>query len=572
MKKVITIFVLLIVFFSAGVLALENTSSGITGKATSSDASLSIFVNAAPVIDIINPINGTYITQQELNLDYFSVGGTSIYYNLDNGANFSIFGNTTFNTTSGGHTLYLFSNNSIESTSKNVTFYVNSSALTIDYDSFQWGNSTNITKYPIEKIQNFSGLNLENPGYGRISFNKNINITDDENPNDLVVNISKNVNISYNSISVNTTALPNFDKSATLYIYNLTFTNPRILIDGEVCPSAICIEDSYENGTLKFNVTHFTTYSAEETPTSSSGNSGGSSGGGSGGSSSISQNKNSKFELEEDYVPIKIESGETVKSYFLIKNTGDEDIPIKISSENLQNFVNLSENNFTLKAGEEKAVIFSVSNMNNSAPNIYVGKFIVSSDDTNYTVLVSVEVESSKSLFDVNLNIVPGYENVRPGNNVAGEITLYNLGGTGKTDVAIQYEIIDSNGNIILIKNETVAVETSLDIIRSFNIPIDTLNGKYILYSKVYYDSDNKVASSSSEFNVQGSYYNIDEKTQLLSSIITLLFILLIFLKLLKVKKAGKPNRIRAFVRRKRKQEKPEKVFAKAFKKDGKHR
>ena len=36
-------------------------------------------------------------------------------------------------------------------------------------------------------------------------------------------------NISSNRIEVNTTALPNFNKSAVIYLYNLSFSDPRIL-------------------------------------------------------------------------------------------------------------------------------------------------------------------------------------------------------------------------------------------------------------------------------------------------------------------------------------------------------
>ena len=54
-----------------------------------------------------------------------------------------------------------------------------------------------------------------------------------------------------------------------MIISNLTFTNPRILRDNEVCPSDICTMESYDDGNLTLNVTGFSEYSAEETPTSS---------------------------------------------------------------------------------------------------------------------------------------------------------------------------------------------------------------------------------------------------------------------------------------------------------------
>ena len=47
----------------------------------------------------------------------------------------------------------------------------------------------------------------------------------------------------------------------------MSFTNPRVLKDGSVCSLAICTEVSYVEGNFTFNVTQFSVYSSEETPT-----------------------------------------------------------------------------------------------------------------------------------------------------------------------------------------------------------------------------------------------------------------------------------------------------------------
>src|SRR3989344_4008098 len=72
------------------------------------------------------------------------------------------------------------------------------------------------------------------------------------------------------------------NKNATLTLYDVTFSNPRILKDNVV----ITIPFIFENGTLSFNVSSFSEYRIEETPTTppSSGSSGGGGGGSSGGS------------------------------------------------------------------------------------------------------------------------------------------------------------------------------------------------------------------------------------------------------------------------------------------------
>jgi hypothetical protein len=174
-----------------------------------------------------------------------------------------------FNTSQGSHTLYLYANNTNGIISENVTFFINSSIFLInssEYESPNKGISTNLNQYSYDEIQNLSNLTLEHTAFGKIQFNERINLTDDENESDDQMNIDEYTNISSNRIEINSTALPNFNKSATLWLYGLTFTNPRILRGRAVCPSTTCIKESYSGGVLKFNVTHFTVYSTEETP------------------------------------------------------------------------------------------------------------------------------------------------------------------------------------------------------------------------------------------------------------------------------------------------------------------
>jgi len=106
-----------------------------------------------------------------------------------------------------------------------------------------------------------NGPVFENSGYGKISFQEPVNLSGGID--------SSNINISFNRIEVNSTALPELNMPATLTLYDLTFSDPRILKDGSVCTD--CNEVSYSGGDLVFNVTSFSVYSAEETPTGTPG-------------------------------------------------------------------------------------------------------------------------------------------------------------------------------------------------------------------------------------------------------------------------------------------------------------
>jgi hypothetical protein len=142
------------------------------------------------------------------------------------------------------------------------------------------GDTTDLTQVDISNITN---LIIDKPDYGKINFTDDVDLLSSSSSG---LNLSEHITISSNRIEINSTALPALNKSAKLQIYNLTFTDPQILKDGELCSSEICTEESYSSGTLTFNVTQFSTYSARETPTTTgetitSASSSSSSGGGS---------------------------------------------------------------------------------------------------------------------------------------------------------------------------------------------------------------------------------------------------------------------------------------------------
>ena len=220
-------------------------------------------------LTILSPGNKTYFTNESLLLNYSVSGEQAVWYNL-NGTNTTITSSIYFNTSQGSHVLYLFANNSGGNlTTKNVSFVANSTIFTIIYNEYKGdhkGESTNFDILAYEDIQSLSDIILENTQTGKILFTEDINLTNDEDSTDNVLDLDSHTNISFNRIEVNSTALPNFNKSARLYFYNLTYSDAQPLKDGVVCPSSICTEVSYSSGEFIYDVTEFSVYSSKETP------------------------------------------------------------------------------------------------------------------------------------------------------------------------------------------------------------------------------------------------------------------------------------------------------------------
>ena len=118
------------------------------------------------------------------------------------------------------------------------------------------GTITNLSLVNVSNVTNFV---IDNTNFGRINFSESLDLSPG-------FDLDKYINISFNRIELNSTALQALNVSATLQLVGLTFANPRVLFDGAVCPGSMCTEVSYSGGTFAFNVTHFTSYSSEETP------------------------------------------------------------------------------------------------------------------------------------------------------------------------------------------------------------------------------------------------------------------------------------------------------------------
>ncbi len=172
--------------------------------------------------------------------------------------------------------LGMYTNNTGEQIASQNKRYIRYRALLWSYDGISAPNLSTVTIYYTSvnatdfdgsttnfftaNSSNITNLVLEKSSYGKINFSVSVNLSGGANLNTYII-------ISDNYIYINSTALSELNKSATLTLYNLTFTNPRILKDGAVCPSSICTEMSYtSDGNFTFTVTSFSAYSTEETP------------------------------------------------------------------------------------------------------------------------------------------------------------------------------------------------------------------------------------------------------------------------------------------------------------------
>jgi len=123
--------------------------------------------------------------------------------------------------------------------------------------------------------------------------------------------------------------------------------------------------------------------------------------------------------------------------------------------------------------------------------------FVCSVMVSTYLVLNNKERVENK-LLDVNTEVIQ--REIVPGDTVSFRIALSNFGSEGRFDIKMSSEILDQKKFSIAQKEETFALETSSQYVRSIEIPMDTPPGIYEIKVKVLYAE--QVASSSSFFTV----------------------------------------------------------------------
>jgi len=479
------------------------------GQQAGTGVGLIILDSFAPIVNLTSPINNSGDNDGNITF-FFNVSDSSDLHNC------SLIINNKINVT----------NTSVIEKNTKLSFSVNNTAI----GSYNWsinctdilgfiGSSENRT-FSVNFVKNFNGSTtdlslvpdisnvfpfiIDSTPYGKITFTEPVDLSRG-------LDIDRYVNISRNSIELNSTALFELNKTADLELHGLTFTNPRPLREGIVCPSSICTELSFEpsNGNFTFNVTHFTVYSSEETPsttttttTTTTGGGGAAGAGGGGGRFPIIAKR--EFTLSTETLKVILKQGQTKEETFTIKNTGDLVLSIETNLKKLLDFIispKIESIKTTLQPDEEETIYLVFKADEDLKPDVYPKEIFVKEASEEKIIFTVIEVESAKPLFDVDVEVLPEYKSVLPGEDIFIEVSLFNVRGFGRVDVVLEYSIRDFRGNIITIEQETVAIETQAKFGRELLIPSDTKPGTYVASVKVTFEDS--VGISSDLFEVK---------------------------------------------------------------------
>ena len=164
--------------------------------------------------------------------------------------------------------------------------------------------------------------------------------------------------------------------------------------------------------------------------------------------------------------------------------------------------------NLNLVVNESKTVTWNLKNPGNIKSIKASGSITRNGSAKVYLKRGSEKIlifDSTKPLFDVNVEVLPNYKKIFQGEEVLIQIVLFNLKGFGSVDVKVTYSIKDSNDNIIATEQETLAVETQAKFIRKLLIPSDLEGGNYVAFVEAESDGI-LIGTSSDSFEVMAKY------------------------------------------------------------------
>jgi len=239
-------------------------------------------------------------------------------------------------------------------------------------------------------------------------------------------------------------------------------------------------------------------------------NSGG--GGGGGGSSGLSSSslddirdllRSSLFisgvEVKTASIFRELFPGETSTERITMSNSLSETVRLKVSvNGQVQNFVAFDDPIITMEAGQKKDYAFRFVVPRNAEPNTYEGNLVISSESSDDTVTIPITLRVNKpDLRLLDLKVQPLMDNIAPGEPLRVQIDLINFGKAQRVDVVFRLELLDSETDAVITSmEETFAIETTYNAIKTLKIPENTPLKRYLLKGSARFpDSEVTVTS-----------------------------------------------------------------------------
>lgn len=116
-------------------------------------------------------------------------------------------------------------------------------------------------------------------------------------------------------------------------------------------------------------------------------------------------------------------------------------------------------------------------------------------------LLTNTSAQDTFESYNLELEVPEEYRSLIAGEKIWFTTKILNLANKNRVDITLKYSLIDSEGEEINTRSETVAIETQASYVGSIDIPIKAMSGEYFLTAEMISDSG-EVAMSSTKIKV----------------------------------------------------------------------
>jgi len=222
--------------------------------------------------------------------------------------------------------------------------------------------------------------------------------------------------------------------------------------------------------------------------------------------------------VEKERINISLKQGEEETIRILVKNEYHKKVDVILNRTGLEDILRyISETEFDLEVNEEKEILLTFYASPDLNPDLYLGKLFANTKTSQKEIILAVEVESSKFLFDVVLDIPKEPTVFQRGDEIISKLDFYNL-GAGEAEVEIEYLIKNEAGEIVFGEKQILLIGASISLTKAFKLPDNIEDGTYVFYVKANYDGKTASASKwftiSSETGTQKFFKGLLQKTK----------------------------------------------------------
>jgi len=222
------------------------------------------------------------------------------------------------------------------------------------------------------------------------------------------------------------------------------------------------------------------------------------------------------FEVDPEILKVLLGEGESFKKSIIVTNTKNYNQSFRLLlSQSISSFVTLSERSFVLGSLEENEVFLTFRDSAKRGPGVYVGNLIIETNTYKKIVNIVNTIKSKNVLFDVTLDVPIESRIITKEDDFEFQVTLFNIGDLGKTEINVEYLIKNFEGKIVHQDSEVIEIERQISFSKVVKFPEDLEFGEYIVIVNVRYGPS--FGTSSYLFQYHGDKIGSISKTNFLS-------------------------------------------------------